>query len=271
VEEVMKLIIFLFAFLFFSLSLFSQTLESIIADKDYLSVLMSLSEDSNTYEKLDNATTEQVMRLAKIAYEAHENDPVGVYRFLVSKNKEWGELVRNDKSKINKPRIGNIRGQIWELIKQKISVKTYEVCRIPFFVKANIISKDTVIYTDFSTGFDYTKVNIIVEVIEVLKGKNTFKEGDKLEFYYLRSWEKPKNEFEIGDTYFLPLEPRSEDDIDYDMIALVTYIDTPDVVFEIRNGVLLDKENYFGYGNNIDWEIFEKKFNAFVTKIKEGN
>ncbi len=251
-------------------NLTSQTLETILQGKDYLEVLNSLSRESNPTEKLKNSTIAQIKTLAKVAYEAYEDDPIKVYKFISTKNKEWDSLVRNDKSKLNIPRVGDIQGKLWELIEQKISKKTYELMRIPYFIKARVISKDTSIYTDSSTSFEYSKVNIGVKVEDVIKGKKRFKMDDKFEFYYLQNWEKPKSEFKIDESYFLLLEPRSGNDVNFNMVALVTYIDCPDVVFEIKDGNLIDEKNYFGFGKENNWEMFKKKFNEVVTNIKEG-
>ncbi|HQI39907.1 MAG: hypothetical protein B6D44_05865 [Ignavibacteriales bacterium UTCHB2] len=246
-----------------------QTLERILQDKDYLAVLNSLAESENPFEKLDNASIDQIKTITKITYEAYECCPDKVNKYVALKNEEWNSMVRLDKSKISIPRVGSIQGKIWELIEQKISKKTYELLRISFLIKATIVSKDTSLYIDNSTKFRYSKVNVKVEVEDIIKGKHKFKVGEKFEFYYLLNWEKPKSEFVIGKTYLLPLEPRAEDNINYSNIALITYIDCPDVVFEIKSNSLIDKENYFGYGSEVPWEVFKSKFNETVKLIKE--
>lgn len=248
-----------------------QTLEKILQDKDYLEVLNSLAEDENPFQKLDNASINQIETLAKIAYEAYECYPIKVNKFIASKNEEWSAMVRLDKSKLNAPRVGNIQGKIWELIEQKISKKTYELIRISYLIKASIISKDTVLYIDNSTNFKYNKINVKVKAEDIIKGNHKFKAGEIFEFYYLQNWEKPKTEYIVGRSYLLPLESRSEDNINYSNIALITYIDCPDVVFEIEDDTLIDKEKYFDFGSKVPWEVFKNKFYETIRFIKEGN
>jgi hypothetical protein len=246
-----------------------QTFNEIIKNKNYMELLCTLSEDSN-YLCLDNITKEQAKELARMAYIAYESNPVETYKFIGTKNQKWEEKIKKDKSKLNSVSVGMVEGKIWNLIKQKISVRTYELAKIPYFVKARIISKDTVQYEDKSTKFNYTKINIKAEVIESIKGKNRFNEGKEFEFYFFAYWEKPKEEYKINNTYLLPLEPRVEYDLNPKLIALVTYIDSPDVFFPVKNGLLLDKYNYFGFGDT-NWDSFKKNFNDMIDKIKEEN
>lgn len=277
-----KIILLLLCIITFN-RLHSQTLEAHIADKDYLQCLSSLVEDANSDEKLKSASNAQIRRLAKIAYEAFEQDPIKVWKYIYKKNQEWGQMVKNDKTQMSKPRMGNLQGTIWDLIEQNLSTRTYELVRIPYFIKGKVVSKETLTYTDQSTGNSHPKNNVVIKVEDVLKGHSRFEKDDEIEFFYFSYWDKPKKEFKIGESYLLPLEPRCDEDIDnYSWIALVTYIENPDVVFEFQNDFLFDEYNYFDFGTSVEWDSFKHQFNAFVNsniretiflheEIKEGN
>ena len=76
-----------------------QTLERILQDKDYLAVLNSLAESENPFEKLDNASIDQIKTITKITYEAYECCPDKVNKYVALKNEEWNSMVRLDKSR----------------------------------------------------------------------------------------------------------------------------------------------------------------------------
>ena len=261
-----QLLIIIIIFPFIKIS--AQSFDEIIKNKNYIEILSLLNKNLN-YKQLDNLNIYQIKKLAQITYKAYENNPIGIIRFIASENKKLDDEIMKDKSKIKSISVGMIQAKIWDVIKLNLSKKTYELIRTPYFIKAKIINKDTVNYIDKSTGFDYVKIVIKAVVIDVLKGKNVINKGSEIEFYYLTNWEKPKEEYKMENTYLLPLEPRNGSDLTFNLIALVTYLDTPDVVFEIKNGILLDTYNYFGLGNT-NWDNFKKTFNEKIIKIKGG-
>jgi hypothetical protein len=121
----------------------------------------------------------------------------------------------------------------------------------------------------YSTGIMSTAT-----ILDILKGKNIFKPGDTLTYFY---WLNPNrdhstpNGIEIGDTVCVGLSVRdSVNRFDLSRIRFNASKANNYSRAQIINDILIDKNDIWGYGNAIPWQEFKRKITQDINNIISG-
>jgi len=244
----------------------------------YMNLLDSLTVNTNNrISKLSKASTVTketflepigvniLKHVARIMYNAYDSDYMTTQNSLITKS----QAIKNSKSK-SEIRPGTpifIQSQLWERIQNSISPTVYGLVRVAYFlsIKINSVKIDT---HTLGNGMP-VPVNIINGTIEAVhKGSTTFKTGDNIDFYYYNQWVHKSINFEIGKEYFIPIEPRGKY-LNFDnALALVAYLDKSDGYYPIDNGYLIDKYNFFGFGEKVEYNLFDQKLRNKIEEIE---
>ena len=269
----MKTFFVLIMITFMSLSIISkispqQKLLSHPEIKSYIDHLENIRTNPDGYKNIKNMLPEDIKKVASMMYKAYDRDYVGLINFSSEKNMEWerenanrlkrGELVTTQK-------FGFVEKSLWDKIENTMGKRKLILIRVPFLVKVKIENIQDTKYHNIAA-----QVVIKAKVIDILKGDNDLSIDDNIGFYYMKGWRLTNYNFQIGETVFVAVEPRSEGN------ALVIYNDrseNPDNSYgryPIQNGILIDRNNAWGYGKNISWEDFKVFIKQDINNIILG-
>ncbi|MDR3609108.1 MAG: hypothetical protein P4L27_00930 [Ignavibacteriaceae bacterium] len=236
--------------------------------KNYIDYIETLETNPDSYNYIKNTSSEEIKKVASLMYKAFDKDYIGLKQYRGNKNKEWGKENGNKIKKqesVTSIKFGGIEGILWDKIENILGKGKLILIRVPFLLKVKIENIQ-------STKFHNTVAQIVVnaKVLEILKGNNNLSVGDNITFYYMKGWRITNYNFHLGETVFVAIEPRSEG------IALVTYNDNSHSSdnsfgrYPIENGILIDKNNAWGYGKNISWQDFKVLIKQDINNIVLG-
>jgi hypothetical protein len=163
-------------------------------------------------------------------------------------------------------------------IVRKISDQLSPLTRIlvdtDYFLKAEILSIEKEDYyptiaTD-KKGPPLPKVNITFRIIDCLKGDKRCSIGSTWTFFYMAIY-RPANLFSEGDVCLLPLQIGHNYEATLTLNYLINLHTEPSEgmgYLPIIDGQLIDKDNYFGFGEKIEWEKFRSQILETVNEIK---
>ena len=132
----------------------------------------------------------------------------------------------------------------------------------PILLKVKIISIETKPYkinNDDAIG----QIIITAKIQDILKGNKHFNIGEIIQFYYMPFWTYTENYFSINDYYFISLFAIIDNKTGEHRYAL----DVNEVnggITEISNDILLDEDNYYGFGK-ISWQEFKDKISSLTN------
>lgn len=148
-----------------------------------------------------------------------------------------------------------------------ISPTVYALTRVAYFLHVRVERVKSVIPQE--EGVIHAETPVINAIVkEVYKGTGKFKIGDHVQFYYYKFWMKENNSFEVGREYLVPLEPRGEYLAFEKLIALVPYLDDSNGFYPIISNYLIDKYNYFGFGEKVPYDTFNQKLRDKIREVK---
>jgi hypothetical protein len=225
----------------------------------------------------DTVSINSLKKIARMYYESDETDAVGTKKLFMNEIEKTTKKYKLKKSNLPIKDFcspGFTKGRIEELMRKNLPGSICTLVEIPYFLKVKIAAADTgwikeplrdTIYTKFL----YFDIKAVVE--DPIKGGSRFTPGDNLTFYFLPFWIKSsKFDFEIGKTYFLPINISSGNgNYDWLPIALLdNTVDGSSGCFPIEEGYVIDRKNYFGFGERVPWEEFRNNLIKQINTIK---
>lgn len=232
--------------------------------------------DRNNF--LSKYNSSQINYLIKKYYDAIAKAPFDYQNFLEKEFKQWGIKYKNGDANHFKPAFRI------DLIKRLISKNKGEhftkIIGIPYYIKVKILKITHDKYISFSpAGLEVAKTILLCKIEDVIKGREYFKNIDTVEINLLDFWiEKSNENFIEGHEYFVPLKPFNCRNGNCEGIGLAPWLFDPKQdryppiqgnygVYPIEAGVIQMKDNYFGFGRTVSWDIFKKLFTEkFIIK-----
>ncbi|MCU7502380.1 MAG: hypothetical protein HF314_04860 [Ignavibacteria bacterium] len=261
-----KLLILL---LVLSVKVYSQEqLSSSEKVESFLSFLKPYMENKDRLLEIPGLSENEIKHYIKLKYEACEDN----FKLLRTKIAGQENEVKKTGKRLS---YSEVNACFTNFLKEKYSGNFVEFLGIPCLVKARIISKRDSSFTfkgHFSSPIKIRVKVVAFDAMEVLKGNREFQAGKTYRFYYGNNWRHVNNEsFQEGSIYLLPLEPRlSSEDSSWDS-ALITYFDDSCGLYKIENDSLIDKYDFFSFGNLVPWKEFLTGFNLKAGAIKNGD
>ena len=228
----------------------------------YLQYLEKLPSKSSLDQYLDELEKEKLHEAAKLMFEADETNAIQTKLLLAKRDKEIDSLNNTIGSNTLMPDEGK-----WGLLRKfrtELPKDIFALIHSAYLIKVSIKSVHKYIYEDPPVKLPRTDIQ--AKVLEIIKGKSSFNIGDEFTFYYINYWLPQNEDLKEGGIYFVSLIPQWSEQHKLDLIALDTSIDESNYgFFQIYKGYLFDNDNYWGYGNKINWKDFRT---TILDKIK---
>ncbi len=132
----------------------------------------------------------------------------------------------------------------------------------PSLLRVKIIGNTREVYK-VDKELALTKTVLIAEVEDIIKGENSFKKSDIIEFYYYPFWRHKEGDFETNKSYFVSLIPVVDNINGEEKLALdVNKVN--DGFVEISENIVQDNKNYYGLGKKT-WEDFKNQISSLIN------
>lgn len=206
---------------------------------------------------LSDAELEDAMRKM---YFAIADDPIGYKKYIIDRHNEWDKCIKEKKIDVTSPRFGMTIGMLENNIAKRYSQNFIELIKVPYFLKVKLNNKSNKIFQDV---VPIAQTVLTGEIEEVIKGKKRFKTGDFISISYLETWRTGQNcinDFETGQSYFIPIIPVSLENSDYGDLGIKSLNDNNCSTYLILNDFIKTPGNYFGIAEESTWNEFKKNF-----------
>lgn len=210
----------------------------------------------------------EIRHIAELYFKAKDKDPVGFNRYIQEAYYRWEESVRINE-KVSKLKPATKRHLLVKKIAEKYGISFAEVIGTPAFLRGKYLQLTCSKYhsTDSQRSATFRVSNFVFVIEEVLKGNKYFKIGDTISVMMIPNIESPGPEFEVGNSYLIPVRTNlgmrgGEFNIVFNHLHDaydVWKMGEPPKTFPIEDEVIKDCE-YLGI-KDTDWVDFKKYFN----------
>jgi hypothetical protein len=243
---------------------------------NYVNYLKSYKSKVEIKADMDTVSSDKLKAIAKMMYEACEKDAVSVA------GKIFAECVLSDSLDLQKWKYHKnvevfakptlTRYYLYKKFREKLPHNVYPLIASDYLLKVKILSIKNVLraYQSIEDGHIEPSLNYIeieARIVDIIKGATRFSVGETLTFYYMPYW-RGGNSFGKEEECFVLLQARVSPDFNLNQIGLLTTLDKSYGKYPIINGELIDKENYFGYGTKVQWNIFKNNLLELIKTIK---
>ena len=265
----MKLICFIFICGIFPFTLLAQTNDSIsVATKDFFSEADEYYKKYATNKSINESySSEDALKLAKKFYKAKAEDPYGFRNYLRKLARIRDEKFRN--TRVLEPKGGVKVRLIKNLISEKMGDRFVAIIEIPFYLKIKVLEIESGKYISKEDERIVAPTTIIkAEIEEIIKGEKFFKKNSIIDVNLINQWMSGTNKFfEVNKEYFIPLEPWNCYEDECTGLRLSFLPDNDYGIYPIENEVLKTNDDYFGFGNQVDWSTFKESFiSTYIIK-----
>lgn len=201
---------------------------------------------------------DELKRYASILYDIYEYDPI--LRPIHEHDANFTKRFEN-KGWLIGDRV------IFQEARKRLSQLEGQLVAVPLWLVVNIESMTSKPMENISgEHFQFTEVTVNGTITSIWKGAQ-YKTNEKISFYYLKEWGNP--EMSVGKKFLVLLTPM----IDYSnltvtKLALGGFSEINSHAFEIKDDTVIDKKNYFGWGNSIALKTFEANLQSKIMTIK---
>ena len=243
----------LFVIIFLSIGkIFPQ--DSLLSQPEIKNYIQFLEKENGklSFRQLKNKPIDYIKQIASLRYQAYNKDYIGMFRYM-------------------KPRKG-LEPTILHAIHEILGEKVCTLIEVSYLLEMKINSITNVQHQ--SDGFISYKVEINASILDIIKGKNKFKPEDSITFYYDIDIRKTNYNFKLGETVFAGF--LTGEDKSYGINNALLYGNDMNGEnasygrYPIENGILIDRNNAWGYGTSIPWEEFKKKITQDINNIILG-
>ena len=201
-----------------------------------------------------NQPLDSIKKIASLYYQACDKDYVGLRRYFKS--------------------VKGPQGIISTVLGRRLDKRLINLMDINYLLELKINSINTVQYHSGS-GLTYPRVEISAIVMDAIKGTNKFKPGDSITFVYNYYDRMTNYNFQEGEIVFAAINASDNKNIVTNYLSTERHDGTRlDNIsygrYPIKNGVLFDIDNAWGYGKSVPWEEFKKKLTQDINNIILG-
>src|SRR5690606_32949712 len=148
-----------------------------------------LDSDYVRYEQNNcklNLSQKELDTLVIQIYELYSYHWIDVNNFIENRAKknEKEYIGSGGKISLHTPVLGMVRRKLNEIK----GVKFFDIITVPYYFKLKILKTEQL--RKYSSGDDYyPPTSMLCEILETIKGKHLFNDGDKIEISYLNHWD----------------------------------------------------------------------------------
>ncbi|GAB6283329.1 MAG: hypothetical protein STSR0008_20910 [Ignavibacterium sp.] len=149
-------------------------------------------------------------KVKKLIYDSYAYAPIEFEREFYIWVQEWKSNIKQGIKSAESVSPGKRIGKIKEAIAEKYDWEYVRFLETPYVMRVKIRSIKNTVYESYKKdGIKLSQVEMEAEIIEILKGEQSFKNGDKIIVSYLPIWYSDCNcpvNFEVNSEYVLPLK-----------------------------------------------------------------
>lgn len=277
----------IFILLLFSIQLFSQNNNSINDKSDtiksahkellqFYGYIKSYKSKKEIKADLDTISIGRLRNIAKQLYEVREKNAVLAESTFVAECKLSDSLdiqkwkYQKDVQLFAKPSL--TKHYLYNEISETLPQNVYPLILADYLMRVKILQINYVVRRDlnYETGIyepPLSSIEIKAEVLDIIKGDSRFFVGQEITFYYMSYW-REGNSFVENEDCFVLLQARLSPEFHLNQIGLLTYLDSSYGRYPIENNMIIDKDNYFGYGTKVYWNTFKDNLLELIKTIK---
>jgi hypothetical protein len=279
--RIMKLLLHLIIFILFPSSLFSQPEN--IKLMDYINTFQNakIASETKIHEVIDE-NQEVIDMLSPLNLKTGalnkyiESLPLNDFLDIIDKRTQAYEedlfqpqeyWLKHDEKLSEKFAKDSIRFGVYEGILKRRLKELYGdaaagLILSPILLKVKITSIKTEPYK-LSDDESIGQIIINAEIQDVIKGSNHFSLGETIQFYYMPFWTYTDKAFSTNESYFVSLFAIIGNKTGERRFALdVNKVNSG--ITRISRDVLVDEENYYGFGR-ISWQEFKEKIFSSIN------
>lgn len=207
---------------------------------------------------------EEVLNYTRLRLKAMNADPIGFTKIL---NKDvYLHFQKKNTELLDRASYTHFEMACETKLREHYSDEMIGSISVPLVLHIRAASlRDSAAYEEVMPGRKHKKEFVIVkaDILEAFKGEGIKKNGNSLQFYYMKDWMENGKSFEAGKEYlvFLDILFSELEENKYD-IRLMTYAKN-DGIFPIEDGMLINESDYFK-------ELSGRySLNEFKTLLKE--
>jgi hypothetical protein len=204
-------------------------------------------------KELKNKPLDHIKNIASLYYQAYDKDYNGLSRYMKSRK--------------------GLGGATLQAINKMLGGKITTLLRVHYLFKMKVISITTVNFHSCS-GFAYPRVEIKAKILDIIKGSNNFKPGDNFIFFYIPDMRETSYNFMQDEIVFCGITTTDDCNGITEFLFFENDNKGEDASFgrfPIENGILIDRNNVWGYGKSVPWEEFKMKITQDINNIIAGN
>jgi len=237
--------------------------------KDFFDTVKNYTQDFNASNKEGLLKThkysdEEIESLLYKYYKAKAEDPVGFYKY--QENEDAVNKEHLEKSIGNELSLAKKVGIIYKILSSKYGRPFVDIINVPYYLKVKILN---IKQEKFESSIGLVpRTKMVVEIDEILKGEDRFRDKNIIEINFLNFWMRnTKQNFEINKEYFVGLIPWNCYNGDCGDIALQIFSDGNYGIYPIENNNIITKGNLFQFGEVSKWSNFRNQFEEkFIMK-----
>jgi len=219
--------------------------------KNYIQFLEK--ENGKLSEKeLMNKPLDYIKKIASLRYQAYDKDYISIARLMKSRK--------------------GLGGGTLEAIDKMLGEKVTTLLRVHYLLEMKINSIKTEDYHS-NSGITYPRVEINASILDIIKGINMFKQGDSITYCYSPELRTTNYRFQLGETVFAAIITADDKNGITDFLFYENDKKGEDASYgryPIENGILIDRNNVWGYGKSVPWNEFKMKLTQDINNIITG-
>jgi hypothetical protein len=234
---------------------------------DSLAEVQNKSLNKTTDSLINGISLENLKHDANLIYSATDENYSAFSDSLSSKATMTMENQKKDSSYSFSP--GALESQLLSKIRSSIPPVVGGLTSAAYVLRIHVNSLREVKLYD--KPISLTLVSGTIK--EVYKGSSKFNIGDSVHFLHFAQFVHFPffNGYKTGQEYIVPIEHRIESQSDPDddnSNTLAYYFGKSFGYFSIVDGNVIDKFNFFGFGDKVEFKIFDKKLRDKIKEIK---
>jgi hypothetical protein len=252
VKHISKLLVIILLSLLSTGKIFPQ--DSLLSKPEIKNYIQFLEKENGklSLKELKNKQIDYIKQIASLRYQAYDKDYIGMFRFMKSRK--------------------GLGGATLQAINKMLGEKVCTLIQASYLLEMKINSINNVQYKHDGT-ISY-KVEISASILDVLKGKNKFNLGDSIIFYYDSDIRWTNYNFKLGETVFAGFLTGEDNVMGINNALLygndMNGEDASYGRYPIENGILIDRNNVWGYGRSVPWKEFKMKITQDINNIISG-
>jgi hypothetical protein len=208
----------------------------------------------------------EIKRITELYYQAITGDPIG-FKLTLKKKFNRYENLRKENTNLLKPGV-QLR-LLEEVMSEKYGSNFINIISVPYYLKIKVDSISNVTYHSYEDSeLTAGQTVFICKIEDVIKGKNSFRTGDKISINYLSHWRGYYGSImKVGKEYFVAVRIWRLDASNNPEYTFRYWNNQNVGAYPIDDNSIQFPNDFFGVSGKQNWEEFKDNFQSQYMKI----